>query len=130
MKKAALILLLVCPFILGQDLAKSADRKADEKKSAVAAVLDLTTEEAQQIKEITTQRTERKKEQDAAGQAIALAKTDEDAVKSTLRYQLASERLAVLQLAEALTILNAKVRVGCLDCKYEGGTLVKPAPAK
>lgn len=125
-------MLLLCPFILGQDIAKNSD--TPKSKSANSTSLDLTPEEAQQIKEIATQRAERIKEQEAAGKAVGQAKTDDDAVKSTLRFQLAVERLTVLQLAEALTILNAKIRVGCLDCEYKGGTLVKlttsPTPTK
>lgn len=37
MKKALLIMMLICPFILGQDLAKNDNKKAEDKKPVAPA---------------------------------------------------------------------------------------------
>ena len=48
MKKALLIMMLACPFILGQDLAKSDGKKAEDKKPA--APVAKTIDDAEDVK--------------------------------------------------------------------------------
>lgn len=48
MKKAFLVLLLVCPFILGQDLAKNDSKKTEDKKPA--APVASTISDAEDVK--------------------------------------------------------------------------------
>ena len=114
----------------GSPISKTGSASADGLDFTTPTALGFTAEEAAQLKEIAAQRVERQKEAKSAGEAIAQAKTDEDAVKFTLRFQLANERLITLQLAEMLTVANAKIRLNCLDCEHKGGTLVKPEAVK
>ena len=48
MKKAFLIMMLTCPFILGQDLAKNGGKKAEDKKPVAPAA--KTIDDAEDVK--------------------------------------------------------------------------------
>ena len=126
----AILLAGQCATGQGASTSKTGSVSADGLDFTTPTALDSTAEEAAQLKEITAQRAERQKEAKSAGEAIAQAKTDEDAIKFTLRFQLANERLVTLQLVEMLTVANAKIRLNCLDCEYKGGTLAKPEAVK
>lgn len=131
-KMFQMLILLVFLWLVTPVVFTQVSVKADDKPKVKSATtsFDFTPEEAAQLKEVSAQRIERQKEAKTAGEAIATAKTDEDAIKNTLRFQLANERLTSLQLAEILLIMNAKIRVNCLDCEYKGSTLVKPEAVK
>ena len=96
--------------------------------STPAKSTDFTPEEAAQLKEVLSQRTAREADQKTASDAILNSKTDDEAAKATLRLQLTQARLSVLALYEELVVARAKIRTGCLDCEYKGGTLTKPTP--
>lgn len=118
MKKALLIMMLVCPFILGQDLAKNDGKKAEDKKSAVVTSAELEPKEVEEGRKILadTRTTQRKLQ--LAQKIIENPNADADA--KLLAYETRDEQSALADETRTRGqryLARVQARTGCEGCE-------------
>lgn len=118
MKKALLIMMLTCPFILGQDLAKTDGKKSEEKKSAVVTSAELEPKEVEEGRKILadTRTTQRKLQ--LAQKVIENPNADADA--KLLAYETRDEQSVLADEARTRGqryLARVQARTGCEGCE-------------
>jgi hypothetical protein len=134
MKKALLISLLICPFILGQDLAKNDNKKGEDKKPVVVTSAELETKEIEEGRQILADTRNAQRRLQLAQKVIENPNADADA--KLLAYEIRDVQAALVDEARTRGqkyLARVQARTGCEGCDvfdFESVTKTISKPAK
>lgn len=118
MKKALFILLLVCPFILGQDLAKNDGKKTEVKKPAVVTSAELEPKEVEEGRKILADTRTAQRKLQLAQKIIENPNADADA--KLLAYETRDEQSVLadeVRTRGQRYLARVQARTGCEGCE-------------